>query len=301
MHHRLPPLSTLRAFRSAAHCLSFTVAAQELNVTQAAVSHQIKSLESNLDQLLFIRGNRSLKLSDAGKQFLPYVDQMFLTLEQGLNHLASKPKLDTLTVSLIPSFASRWLVPRLGLFLKQYPDIDFRLAPSRGLTNFATEDIDLCIRYGSGKYPGLTSIHLLEEDIYPVCSPGVMQGQHPLIAPNDLRHHVLLHDDGHGDWHKWLVEAKANDVDSSKGPVFTDSAMAVQSALEGDGVALARSQLVLDDLAKGRLIRPFNISQPTGFSYYIVYPEDRTPSAPMIAFIEWLQQQARESDAKYGS
>ncbi|MFT5261205.1 MAG: LysR family glycine cleavage system transcriptional activator [Saprospiraceae bacterium] len=299
MQRHYPPLSTLHAFRSAAHCLSFTLAAQELSVTQAAISHQIKSLESSLEQRLFVRGNRSLQLSDAGKHFLPYVDQIFATLEEGLDHLANKPKLAPLTVSLLPSFASRWLVPRLGLFLQQFPEVDFRLAPSRGLTNFATENIDISIRYGSGNYPGLTSIHLLEEDIYPVCCPSIMQGKHPLLNPSDLKHHVLLHDDGHGDWHKWLVEAKASDVDSSKGPVYTDSAMAVQSALEGDGIALARSQLVLDDLAKGRLIRPFDISQPTGFSYFIVYPEEQIPNTAMRAFIGWLQQQARESEIKY--
>jgi len=301
MPQRSPPLGTLRAFRAAAHCLSFTRAAQELHVTQAAISHQIKSLEESLGVALFVRGNRSLSLSDQGTQFLPYIDQMFLLLDQGLKQVSAKDNGATLTVTLLPSFASRWLVPRLGLFLKANPNIDFRLAPSRNITNFQTEDIDLAIRYGSGSYPGLLSIHLMDEEIFPVCSPSLMLGKSALGTPDDLRHHVLLHDDGHGDWRKWLVAANVTQVDPGKGPVYTDSAMAVQSAIEGDGVALARSQLVKDDIARGLLIKPFDITQPSNFSYYIVYPEERSPSPPMQAFISWLQDQAMADALKYGN
>jgi LysR family glycine cleavage system transcriptional activator len=300
MHQRRPPLSTLRAFRAAAHCLSFTQAAEQLHVTQAAISHQIKSLEQSLGVALFVRGNRSLALSESGTRFLPYIDQMFSLLDQGLKQVRTKDSETTLTVTLLPSFASRWLVPRLGLFLKANPDIDFRLAPSRTITNFQTEDIDLGIRYGSGNYPGLLSIHLMDEEIFPVCSPAIMSGEFPLSCPADLKNHVLLHDDGHGDWRKWLVAARANDVDPDKGPVYTDSAMAVQSAIEGDGIALARSQLVKDDIARGQLIKPFDISQPSNFSYYIIYPEERSPTPAMLAFINWLQEQAMSDAIKYG-
>ncbi len=299
MSTRTPPLGALRSFRAAAHCLSFTLAAEELHVTQAAVSHQIKSLEEFLGAPLFVRGNRTLSLSDAGQRFLPYVDQMFNVLEQGLQQVQTHTNTNTLTVSLLPSFASRWLVPRLGLFLKAHPEIDFRLAPSRGMTNFQIENIDLAIRYGSGTYPGLVSIHLMDEDIFPVCSPEIMNGAHPLNEPADLIHHVLLHDDGHGDWRQWLVVAGASDVDPDKGPVYTDSGMAVQSALAGDGVALARSQLVKEDIARGRLVKPFDISQPSNFSYFIVYPNDHPPSSASQAFIEWLQQQALSDQLKY--
>ncbi len=238
-------------------------------------------------------------MSDPGKRFLPYVDQMFELLDQGLKQVKAGSADQTLTVTLLPSFASRWLVPRLGLFLKNNPDLDFRLAPSRGLTNFQTEDIDLAIRYGSGNYPGLTCIHLMDENIYPVCSPRIMEGPHPLHSPSDLRHHILLHDEGHGDWRKWLLVANARGVDPDKGPIYTDSAMAVQSAIEADGVALARSQLVKDDLARGLLVKPFNISQPSDFSYYIVFPKARVPSIAMQAFIDWLQQQTLADLVKY--
>jgi len=301
MSQKTPPLGTLRCFRSAAHCLSFTNAAAELHVTQAAVSHQIKSLEEFLQTPLFVRGNRSLALSEAGKRFLPYVDQMFTVLDQGLDQLKTHGSSNTLTVSLLPSFASRWLVPRLGLFLKSHPDIDFRLAPSRSMTNFQAESIDLAIRYGSGKYPGLKTIHLMDEDIYPVCSPKIMEGSHPLNTPADLVHHVLLHDDGHGDWRKWLVAAGVNNADPGKGPIYTDSAMAVQSAIEGDGIALARSQLVKDDIARGQLVKPFDISQPSNFSYYIVYPEEQPLSQSAQGFIAWLQEQALADQVKYNN
>ncbi|MGI9291701.1 MAG: LysR substrate-binding domain-containing protein, partial [Gammaproteobacteria bacterium] len=127
----------------------------------------------------------------------------------------------------------------------------------------------------------------------------VMQGPYPLLNPSDLKHHILLHDDGHGDWRKWLVAANVSDVDPGKGPVYTDSAMAVQSAIEGDGVALARSQLVKDDISRGQLLKPFDISQPSNFSYYVVYPEERPPTPAMLDFIQWLQQQILDDEMKY--
>ena len=297
---RTPPLGTLKTFRAAAGSLSFTRAAEELNVTQAAVSHQIKALEAALDVRLFERGNRSLALTEAGARFLPYVDQMFQLLEQGLRQLRRGGNDSTLTVSLLPSFASRWLVPRLGLFLKTHPEVDFRLAPSRELTDFRSEDIDLSIRYGQGNYPGLKSIFLMDEEIFPVCSPEVMLGPHPLRSPGDLKHHVLIHDEGHSDWRKWLMAAGAHDVEPRRGPVYTDSAMAVQSAMEGDGIALARSRLVRDEVAGGRLLVPFAVSQPSGFSYFIVYPRERQPTDAMNAFVAWIERQVVEDEAKFG-
>ncbi len=294
MNHKLPPLTTLRVFKAAAHSLSFTEAAKELNVTQAAVSHQIKSLETFLDHPLFKRGNRSLELTPGGSKPLPYVDQAFSVLQSGIEAIMEDENKNTLTVTVLPSFASRWLVPRLGLFIKAHPDIDFRLAPSRGLTNFKREKIDLAIRYGSGQYTGLHSIHLLDESIYPVCSPKIMAGPHPLSCSSDLKHHVLLHDEGHGDWRKWLLAAKADGVDASKGPVYTDSSMAVQSAIEGDGVALARSQLVKSDIHRGLLVKPFDIVQPSRFAYYLVYPDDQPATLAMLAFMEWIQEQVNE-------
>ena len=300
MNQKLPPLNTLRAFQVAAATLSFTETADQLFVTQAAISHQIKSLEEFLGKKLFERGNRTLSLTESGRQYLPFIDQMFNVLLEGTETLMQADALPILTVSVMPSFATRWLVPRLGLFIKANPDIEFRLAPSRSLTNFTRDKVDIAIRHGGGAYPGLKSIHFLDEQIYPVCSPNLMEGKYPLNSPHDLKHHVLLHDEGHGDWRTWLIEANSMEVDAAKGPVYTDSSMAVQSAIEGDGVALARSQLVKDDIARGHLVRPFEISQPSKFAYYIVYPLDRPVSHQMTVFMEWLQEQVRLDEDKYG-
>ena len=194
MNQKLPPLSTLKAFQVAAATLSFTETATRLFVTQAAISHQIKSLEAFLGKKLFERGNRSLKLTEAGRQYLPFVEKMFDILAQGTENLMQSDALPILTVSVMPSFATRWLVPRLGLFIKAYPDIEFRLAPSRTLTNFYRDNVDIAIRHGGGKYPGLASIHMLDEQIYPVCSPKLLKGSNRLNSPADLVKHVLLHD-----------------------------------------------------------------------------------------------------------
>jgi LysR family glycine cleavage system transcriptional activator len=299
MNQKLPPLSTLRAFQVAASTLSFTETANQLFVTQAAISHQIKSLEEFLGKKLFVRGNRKLSLTDHGVQYLPFIKQIFSLLQEGTDEVMNSDAMPTLTVTVMPSFATRWLVPRLGLFIKTNPDIEFRLAPSRTLTNFARDNVDIAVRHGGGKYPGLKSIHLLDEQIYPVCSPRLMKGKTALRNPGKLKHHVLLHDEGHSDWRTWLIEANAMDVDASKGPVYTDSSMAVQSAIEGDGVALARSQLVKDDLARGLLVRPFDISLPSKFAYYIVYPLDKPLTHQMCTFIEWLQEQVKADEKKY--
>lgn len=277
--------------------MSFTQAAEELNVTQAAVSHQIKSLEAFFNKTLFKRGNRSIELTEDGKNLLPYIDQAFSVIQEGMERLRSEGNEKTLTVSLLPSFAARWLVPRLGLFIKAHPDIDFRLAPSRNLTDFKREKVDIAIRHGGGSYPGMTSIFLSNESIFPVCAPSVMEGKNPLKSPSDLKDHVLIHDEGYSDWRKWLLAANVHDVDPNQGPVFTDSSMGVQSAIEGDGIALGRSKLVKADLARGVLIKPFDITQPSPFAYYIVYPEDQPVTESMRAFIHWILEQ-EELDSK---
>lgn len=286
---RLPPLSTLRVFRAAAHHLSFTAAANDLNVTQAAVSHQIKSLESHFGRTLFERGGRTLALTEYGRRLLPYVDRAFSILQEGVEHVHAEADPNALTVSVLPSFAARWLVPRLGLFLRAHPEVDFRLAPSRHLTDFRRERVDLAVRYGTGSYRGLVSLHLEDEIIVPVCAPALLEGPHPIREPSDLRHHVLLHDEGHGDWRQWLLAAEAQDVDPARGPVYTDSGMAIQSAIAGDGIVLAREKLVKSDLERGLLVRPFDIPQPTRFAYYIVYPDDLPVTPAMEAFIEWVR------------
>jgi LysR family glycine cleavage system transcriptional activator len=293
MARRLPPLNSLRAFEAAARHLSFTRAAEELHVTQAAISHQVKGLEEHLGRKLFRRLNRSLLLSDDGQAYLPSVSKAFELLNDATRDLLTKQTPGPLTVSALPSFAARWLVPRLGRFRQQWPDIDLRIDPSAVLSNFNNGDVDVGIRYGGGKYPGLHSDWLMAEDIFPVCSPALLEGSRGLREPQDLEHQVLLHDDGHGDWRTWLLAAGVERVDPARGPIFTDSGMLIQAAMAGQGVALARGVLAADELAAGRLVRPFTLSLPTEYAYYFVCPADTVEQPKIAAFRQWLLAEAK--------
>jgi len=297
MARRLPPLNALRAFEAAARHLSFTRAAEELHVTQAAISHQVKTLEEHLGRKLFRRLNRALLLTDDGQAYLPSVSRAFALLHEATSDLLDKDAPGPLTVSALPSFAARWLVPRLGRFRQVCPEIDLRIDPSAALNDFAAGDVDVGIRYGRGKYPGLRSDWLMTEDIFPVCSPALLEGEHGLRAPRDLEHHLLLHDDGHGDWRTWLLAAGVDGIDPARGPIFTDSSMLIQAAMAGQGVALARGVLAADELAAGRLVRPFTLSLPTEYAYYLVCPRDTAEQSKIVAFREWLLIEARRESS----
>lgn len=284
-----PPLNALRVFEAAARHLSFTRAAQELNVTQAAVSHQVKALEDWLGLKLFRRLNRSLLLTDAGQAYLPTVRDGFQRLIDGTDRLRRLERGGVLTVTAVASFVAKWLMPRLGRFRQRHPDLDVRMV------DFSREDIDMGIRYGGGGWPGLRIDHLLSEDVFPVCSPRLLEGMHPLTRPDDLRHHTLLHDDMREDWRMWLMAAGVEGVDPTRGPGFSQSSMVVQAAIEGMGVALGRSVLVAEDLAAGRLVKPFDVSLPTRYGYYVVCPPTTADRPKITAFREWLLEEARDT------
>ncbi len=291
-HRRLPPLNALRAFEAAARHLSFTKAAEELHVTQAAISHQVKTLEEHLGLKLFRRLHRQLLLTDSGQLYMPPVSKAFRLLQDATHQLLRQDAAGPLTVSVLPSFAAGWLVPRLGRFRQLWPDIDLRIDPSFELVDFSRADVDVGVRYGRGRYPGLRSDRLMEEDIFPVCSPELVHGPPGLRVPADLVHHTLLHDDGHGDWRTWLLAAGVDDVDPTRGIVLTDSSMLIQAALAGQGVALARAVLAGDELAAGRLVRPFELNLPTEFAYYVVCPFDTAEQPKIAAFRQWLLAEA---------
>lgn len=286
--HRLPPMNALRVFESAARHLSFTKAADELFVTQGAVSHQIKSLEDFLGQNLFTRRGRRLLLTETGQMYLLPVRKALDEIRYATQQLKQQDSQGVLTVAVLPSFAARWLVPRLGRFRQQHPDIDIRLAPSAEVVDFSQSDVDVGIRYGRGHYPGLKVYRLMNEDIFPVCSPDLLQGPHPLECPADLVHFHLLHDDVHVDWRTWLLAADVEGIDAERGTVLDDSAMVIQAALTGQGVAMARSVLVEDELQAGRLIRPFKLSLPAEFAYYFVCPEQTVDRPKVVAFRDWV-------------
>jgi LysR family glycine cleavage system transcriptional activator len=298
MSRRLPPLNALRAFEAAARHLSFTRAAEELHVTQTAISHQIKGLEERLGLRLFRRLPRGLLLTEEAQRLLPPVRDAFDQIAAALERLSASGSGGRLTVSVLPSFAAKWLVPRLGRFRAAHPDLDLRIGATSELVDFARDDVDVGIRMGRGLYPGLRVERLFGETLVPVCSPELRAGPHPLLRPEELRHHVLLHDDDHAGWELWLRLAGVSGVAARRGPVFTDSALVVQAAAEGQGVALARRVLAAGDLAAGRLIQPFDVSIPHDLAYYLVCPEATADQPKIVAFRGWLlaESEARAAD-----
>jgi LysR family glycine cleavage system transcriptional activator len=297
---RLPPLNALRAFEAAARQLSFTRAAAELNVTQNAISHQIRALEQRLGVRLFRRLPRGLLLTEEAQRYLPPIRDAFDQIALATERLVGAGTGATLTVSVLPSFAAKWLVPRLGRFRAAHPDLDLRISAASQLVDFARDDVDVGIRMGRGAYPGLRVERLFGETLVPVCSPLLQTaGAHPLRQPEDLRHHVLLHDDDYAGWELWLGLAGVTGIDARRGPLFTDSGMVVQAAAEGQGVALARRQLAAGDLAAGRLIQPFDVTIPHDLAYYLVCPEATASQPKIAAFRGWLlAEAASEGDGR---
>jgi LysR family glycine cleavage system transcriptional activator len=294
MARRLPPLNALKAFEAAARHGSVTRAAQELCVTQGAVSQQVKTLEADLGCRLFAREHRRLVITAAGQSYLAVVRDVFDRLAVGTENLLQQHDAGVLTVSTSPNFASKWLVHRLGRFTEQHPSIDLRLAASLQHVDFAREDIDLAIRHGDGAWPSLHVTKLCVEELFPVCSPALMRGRRALQTAVDLKHHTLLHVNERRDWGAWLEAANVTGVDFSRGPIFNQASMAIDAAIDGQGIALARSALVAWDLGTGRLTRPFKRSLKVPYAYWIVCPK-ATAALPKIAtFREWLLGEATE-------
>jgi len=284
-------LNSLRAFESAARHLSFTKAADELAVTQSAVSHQVNALEEWAGVPLFKRQGRAMVLTEAAVKFLPAVstalDQIALA---GRKLQAVDPTHGWLTVAVMPSFAAKWLVPRLADFHEKNPDMDVWIATFEAQTGALGSDIDVAIRYGRGDWPGLASVRIMSEELFPVCAPRLAAS---LRTPADLAHATLLHDELREDWGMWFAAAGLTGVDTARGPGFDDSGLLIQAAIEGLGVALGRSVLVKGDLDASRLVRPFDVALAAGFAYYLVYPPDLENAPKIETFRTWLLATAR--------
>ena len=298
MTQRLPSLNALRAFEAAARHRSLTNAARELNVTPAAISHQIKALEADLGVALLTRVKGEFRLSEAARAALPGLRAGFDQITEAARRLRGGQADRFLTISVGPTFATTWLVRRLGGFKKVCPDIDVRLETSDRLADFARDGVDVGIRFGRGTYPGCASIRLFDEEIYPVCSPDLMDNGPPLATPADLASYTLLHVDwtpGGGsetlDWEMWLRAAGARGVDHARGQRFSHSSVALQMAMGGQGVALGSNSLASDDLKAGRLVRLFDVALPVSFAYYLTYPEETADSPKVIAFRDWILSQ----------
>jgi len=290
-------LNALRAFEAAARHLSFKRAAEELSVTPAAVSHQIKALEEHVGVPLFVRMTRALRLTDAGAAAMPLVTEGLDRLADAVELFKKQSDDALLTISVSPSFGSMWLVPRLDRFRQQHPDIEIRLDGTDRLVNIAQGEADVAVRYGPGGYTGVQSDLLFSQSNTPVCSPDLLSGEAALRRPEDLEHHTLLHidwKDAEASWQMWLLAAGLKHIDGIRGPRFTQESMAVQAALDGHGIALVGDRLVADHLAADRLIRPFDksLSTPLSFSYHLLSAKDGARPAKVTAFRSWLLDEA---------
>jgi LysR family glycine cleavage system transcriptional activator len=295
----LPSLTGLRAFEAAARHMSFTRAAAELNVTQTAISHQIRRLEEQLGLTLFVRRNRALSLTREAQDYLPAIRTAFEELRRATEKLRRPDHEAVLTVSTTASLAIKWLVTRVASFQDAHSGIEVRLTTSTHLVDFQREEVDMAVRFGRGHWPGLRADWLMAEDMFPVCSPALLAGDRPLRRPEDLARHTLLHTSPwREDWQLWLTAAGLPDsVMGRRSLVFDQSLAALQAATEGIGVAMGRTHLVESDIAAGRLIAPFKVVLPQDAGYYVVAPQATAASPKIARFRDWLIASARAGDA----
>ncbi len=290
---KLPPLRSLRVFEAAARHQNYTRAAAELNLTHGAVSHQIQRLQSELGVRLFERTGRQMRLTENGRLLATDVRGALDALAASVQRLRERTAQDALTVSVLPSFASAWLVDRLGDFLSRHPDIEFTLQSSRGLADFTNDGVDVAIRYGVGPWPGLVCEKLLDDDVFPVCSPGFREGRLPRTVA-ELREVPLLRLKSR-EWEHWFdslgIHAPIH------GPVFDDTELSLQAAIRGQGVALARGSLVADKLRSGALVEPFVQRVKARSAYYLVHPQSPAPRSSVQRFRLWMIEQIALSSA----
>jgi LysR family transcriptional regulator, glycine cleavage system transcriptional activator len=291
----LPSLNGLRAFEAAARLLSFTRAAAELNVTQTAISHQIRRLEDQLGIPLFIRGNRALLLTREAQAYLPSVRTAFEDLRRATASLRRPAHEGLLTVSTTASLATKWLVSRVAAFQDAHPGIEIRITTSAHLVDFQREEVDMAVRFGRGIWQGLRAHWLMADNIFPVCSPALLEDARPLRQPEDLALHTLLHTTvSREDWQLWLTAAGLPlSIAARRGLMFDQGFMAVQAAVEGLGVALGRTHLVEADIAAGRLVVPFDVVLPQDAGYYVVAPEASAEAPKIALFRDWLINSAK--------
>ena len=292
-----PPLKAVRYFEAAARHLSFSKAAEELNVTHSAISHQIKALEEWVGQPLFDRTGRALRLTEGGRQFLPPVRSAFQQLADAAQDLRQLCHGGPLTVSVLPSLASKWLVPRLFDFRAKHPEIEVRISATERVEQIGQGGIDIAIRYGRGKWPNVDSELLLKDDLFPIVSPALLSGDTPLKEPRDLANFTLLSDTTwqaaqFDFWQQWLEHAGVTGLELKAGGFsFNYSNLLIQAAIDGLGVALGNTMLASDDLRAGRLVRPFDISVPLDTGYYVVYVRDALKRPKIKAFRDWVMDQ----------
>ncbi len=282
-------MAALRAFEAAAQWSSFKLAATQLHRTPSAISHQIRQLEEELGTRLFHREPGGLRLTDAGETYLATVHEALDQLTEATTRLRRRGGAGPVSISLFPSFAVRWLIPRLNDFREQHPEVDLALVNSLRQADFEHDDIDAAIRFGTGDWPSLQADPLMVETCFPVCSPAVAAGPPSLRNPGDLARIELLHNAAHpAEWRAWLDAAGITDVDAESGPVFDASNEVLAAAVNGMGVALGRRPLIDDELRSGRLIAPFDQQVQTPGRYWLVAPRATAEEPGLSAFRGWL-------------
>jgi len=289
MSLRLPPMQALRAFDATARAQSLTKAAAALNLTHGAISHQIKSLERNLGVRLIERAGRGIRLTDDGERFATRVRAAFAELAAAVNEIATRANPRQLRVSVVPSFAARWLLPRIGRFLAAHPDVDLDIRASLATVDFRRDDDDVAIRWGFGHWPDVHAEHLLDDQYFPVCSPRVANGRLP-ARPADLAKYPLLRSDDEP-WKPWFEAAGLDWPEPTRGPIFNDASHMLQATAEGQGIALARQSLLGNDVRNGVLVRLFDVAVPSPRKFYLVYPPRMANSPKLAQFRGWLQDE----------
>ena len=294
MARRLPPLNSLKAFEAAARNLSFTKAAEELFVTQAAISHQIKLLEEHLSIKLFMRRNRSLLLTEEGQSYYLDIKEVFANLHDATERLLSRGAKGAVSIAMTPSFAIQWLVPRLSDFSQHNPDIDIRIKAQDHDENSLTDDVDVAIYYGKGQWNGIHADKLHTEYLIPVCSPLLLSQGEGLRSLDDLANYTLLHDTARTNWKDYIKSVGIRDVNVNQGPIFSHSSMVLQAAIHGQGIALAHSVLAQPDIDSGRLVVPFTQALVSDRGYYLVCRESQLDSQKIKVFRQWLLNKVKK-------
>jgi LysR family glycine cleavage system transcriptional activator len=293
------PVGPLRAFDVAARHLNLSAAAEELNVTHAAVSRQVKQLEERLGVQLFERLPRGLKLTAHGALLAEGTREAFDRLASALEDVSIPTVRRKLTISTFASLAARWLMPRIGGFAALFPEVDLQVRTGARLVDFAREDVDIGIRFGSGRYPGLHVVPMFKPQEIVVCSPALLRRGPPLKTYSDLKHYTLLHDDSHTAWIRWLDAVGAKGVNARRGIMCGDRNSMLQAALEAQGIALASEVFVASEIAAGRLVKVFDAEVTSPFAIYAVCLPRRLPDPVIAGAIDWLVREAQQSRDAY--
>ncbi len=297
---RLPPLNTLRTFEASARKASFAGAAEELYVTASAVSHQIKTLEEYLGVSLFSRNKRKVELTAAGEQYLTSIQHALDEIEVATHRLTTNPDTNVVQISVAPNFLTRWLMPRMGRFQDQYPDIELQINASMGLIDFNRSNTDMAVYFGNGEWDDIETHFLCSVRLVPVCSPKVMKGRFPLEKPDDLRHHTLIYvSKRQWEWQDWLQQAGVTGLKPKGSMQISSSQLATAAAQEGLGIALADSTLTSREINAGQLIVPFDIQLETNKAFYLVYRKSRPLTAGMKAFREWMMAEMQTPEEQF--